>query len=112
MCAEQQVLKTRLMRVDLRITGPRQPAYLKVTHSLNTILEEEDDDDDESDEEHVLFSRTRVEILFTKRQKNELRIANDGIAYPYHEFMKHYLGKCDYFWEHAKLLPQRRSEKK
>ena len=103
MSAERQVLKTRLRRVELH-----PPAYLSLIHSLSTILE----DDDESDEEHVLFSRTRVEILFTKRQKNELRIANDGIAYPYHEFMKHYLGKCDYFWEHAKLLPQRRSEKK
>ena len=104
MSAERQVLKTRLRRAELQ-----QPAYLKLIHSLSTILEE---GDDESDEEHVLFSRTRVQILFTKRQKNELRIANDGIAYPYHEFMKHYLGKCDYFWEHAKLLPQRRSEKK
>ena len=104
MSAERQVLKPWLRRVELH-----QPAYLKLIHSLSTILEE---GDDESDEEHVLFSRTRVQILFTKRQKNELRIANDGIAYPYHEFMKHYLGKCDYFWEHAKLLPQRRSEKK
>ena len=101
MSAEQQVLKTRLVRVDLRITGPHQPAYSKLTQTLNTILVEEDDD--ESDEEHVLFSRTRVEILFTRRQKNELRIANDGIAYPYHEFMKHYLAKGDYYWENAKL---------
>ena len=61
----------------------------------------------DSDEENAIFRTVRMDVLFARRQKNELRIANDGTAYPYHEFMRHYLGKCDWYWERAKALPSK-----
>ena len=116
MSAGRPVLKTRLMRVEVQISEPRQPAYLKLTHSLNTIWEDESCEIwgakmNESDEENTLFSRMRMDLLFTKRQKNELRIASDGIAYPYHEFMKHYgVPRGNYYWKISQLFNEEAPE--
>ena len=104
--AEHRELKSRLMSMGVPVFTLRQAIKPKFSCSLDTICEEEDQSAlSDSDEDHTRFSGQRVEILFIRRQKIELRIANDGNPYPYHEFMMYYgVPGGHRYWNNARVL--------
>ena len=65
------------------------------------------DSDSEDGVTAALYSDLRVNLLFVTRTPVELRIAKDGKAYPYHEFVLHYGRRhslCDYYWQKATVV--------